>query len=203
MVDEPKTAPVGRPRAAEPSDVAALALRLFAERGFDETTMKDVAQAAGISRQTLFRYFPSKFDIVWDRYQTEYESLERALRSAPGDEPLLDALCRIAPATLEYRADEMDLLRTQVRLIDSVPSAEAHVSERIAEYVAILSAFIERRTGLPADSLYPQLVSRLVWTTSWTALVAWAASDDATPNAALAEAFELFRTGLAAPPTDA
>src|ERR1700709_2859726 len=72
----------GRPKAAVSSEVAAMALRMFSRDGYDETTMQAIAQAAGISRPTLFRYFPSKTDIVWDRYDEEADELRRSLAAA-------------------------------------------------------------------------------------------------------------------------
>ena len=54
---------VGRAPATTHGELSHVALALFLERGFDHTTVDDIAAAAGISRRTLFRYFPSKNDL--------------------------------------------------------------------------------------------------------------------------------------------
>ncbi len=63
------------PDAPPTSEIAAVALELFAERGFEETTVEDIAAAVGVGRRTLFRYFPSKNDMVWGDF-------DRVLRAA-------------------------------------------------------------------------------------------------------------------------
>ena len=55
----------GRPADVDPERVALLALRHFAADGYEATTMDDIAAIAGVGRRTLFRYFPSKPDLVW------------------------------------------------------------------------------------------------------------------------------------------
>jgi Transcriptional regulator len=68
-MNSPEAEPVprrrGRPADVDPDRVALLALRHFAEHGYETTTMDDIAALAGIGRRTLFRYFPSKPDLVW------------------------------------------------------------------------------------------------------------------------------------------
>lgn len=58
---------VERRHAETRTQIADAAVRLFIERGFAETTMDDVAEAAGVSRRTVYRHFPSKDDLVFEQ----------------------------------------------------------------------------------------------------------------------------------------
>ena len=78
----------GRPATIDPDAVARVALRLFAERGYERTSMEDIAGAAGIGRKSLYRYFASKADLVWGGIGPVAEAAGRALDAAtdgPGD----------------------------------------------------------------------------------------------------------------------
>lgn len=70
----------GRPRLTTRNNIRDTALQLFQNRGYDHTTLAQVAEAAGISRTTLFSHFPSKQAIVWDLHN---ELLSRARASIP------------------------------------------------------------------------------------------------------------------------
>lgn len=78
----------GRPATIDPDAVARIALRLFAERGYEQTSMEDIAAAAGIGRKSLYRYFASKADLVWGGIepvaQAAGRALDRALDGAGG-----------------------------------------------------------------------------------------------------------------------
>jgi AcrR family transcriptional regulator len=58
----------GRPVEIDREHLARVALGLFFERGFDNVSAAEIATAAGVSRRSLFRYFPTKVDLVWDRF---------------------------------------------------------------------------------------------------------------------------------------
>src|SRR6266498_3915695 len=78
-----------RKRARIKRMLQAEALRLFAEKGYEGTTVEDIADAAAISPRTFFRYFPSKEDVVvWDEYDPLALEL---LESRADDEPLAEA----------------------------------------------------------------------------------------------------------------
>ncbi len=96
-------------------------MRLFTERGYDATTVADIAAAAEVSSMTVFRHFPTKEDLVM---ADEYDPvIIDAIRARPADEPLLR---RIGAALVETTADhdvaDRAILLARLRLGLSVPA---------------------------------------------------------------------------------
>jgi AcrR family transcriptional regulator len=72
--------------------IIKVALGLFADRGFEKTTIADIADAAEVSSRTIFAYFPSKEDILFSDLPEMQKRLARALRERPEGATALDAL---------------------------------------------------------------------------------------------------------------
>jgi AcrR family transcriptional regulator len=127
------------------------AFRLFTERGFDATSVEQIAAAAEISASTFFRYFPTKEDVVLD---DDYDSaLAEALRSRPADESVIDALRNALKGALSQMLaeDRADLL-FRTRLAASVPSIRARSLEDQLDSQTGIAAVIADRAGRdPAD----------------------------------------------------
>ena len=70
---------VGRRRSTSRHQITDVAIALFAEQGFDEVSVDDVAEAAGIARRTLFRYYPSKNAIPWGDFDAHLQHLRGLL----------------------------------------------------------------------------------------------------------------------------
>ena len=68
------------------TELTAVAVRLFTEHGFAETTARDIAQAVGVSERTFFRYFTSKEDVVFGAQQELGADLARRLAARPANE---------------------------------------------------------------------------------------------------------------------
>ncbi|WP_019815326.1 TetR family transcriptional regulator, partial [Saccharomonospora saliphila] len=74
----------GRRRATSREELERVAFALFADHGFDATTVDDIARAAGIGRRTFFRYFESKNDVVWALSIPGLDLMRARLRARPG-----------------------------------------------------------------------------------------------------------------------
>jgi AcrR family transcriptional regulator len=108
--------------------IQAEAMRLFGERGYAQTTVEDIADAAAISPRTFFRYFPTKEDVVlWDEYDPQVGQL---LAARPDEEPIAESFRAIVRETLGglLRRDPDELL-ARVRLLSSVPELRARFLE--------------------------------------------------------------------------
>lgn len=138
-----------RPRQARTEStrtrIVATAVELFDVHGYDDTTMEQVAAAAGIGIATLYRYFPSKDLILLAPVLANVGRLASLLRERPAAEPLAEAL---GGAVLEYLsendadADEFDRLRTR---LDRAPGPRARLWDLWAQERALLTEAIAAR----------------------------------------------------------
>jgi len=103
-----RTAGPGRPPKATQSAIVQSAWALFEEIGFDAASMSAVADRAGVSRRTLFNYFPHKADLLfhgWDEFMAQFrDELVRQPRTAPLFTMLSNAFWNLAPCVEELEA---------------------------------------------------------------------------------------------------
>ena len=149
---------VGRRRSTTRDHIAGLAIDLFSTRGFDAVSVDDVAQAAGIARRTLFRYYASKSAIIWGDFDTHLAHLRTllALHVDP-DVPLCAALRSALLAFNTFDESEAVQHRARMRVILETAELQAYSMtmyagwrEVIADFVAARSRRQDRRPG-PAD----------------------------------------------------
>jgi mycofactocin system transcriptional regulator len=152
----------GRRRATSRAELEQTAFTLFTARGFDATTVDEIAAAAGIGRRTFFRYFPSKNDIPWGAFEDELERMRVRLKACPPEVPLMDAIRvalidfnRVAPA-------QVPLHRRRMELILRVPTLLAHSTLRFTAWREVVAEFVAERTGRRPDDLAPQAIAHAV-----------------------------------------
>src|SRR6202000_2416241 len=80
----------GRPPGTSRRTLALIALRLFAEQGFDETPIEQIAAEAGVSRRTFFRYFDSKASVLWGEFDSEVSVIREGVAKGPCFVPIVD-----------------------------------------------------------------------------------------------------------------
>ncbi|AMM33748.1 transcriptional regulator [Sinomonas atrocyanea] len=100
-------------------DVAAAAVRLYAEHGYEATSADQIAAAAGLSRSTFFRQFRSKEDVVFADHDTLLEQAEAFLAEAHEDP--WEAVCRAAGLVFEHFAGLGDLAQLRYRVVNQEP----------------------------------------------------------------------------------
>jgi mycofactocin system transcriptional regulator len=163
----------GRPRSTTQSEISRTALELFARRGFERTTLADVAAAGGVGRRTLFRYFASKNDLVWGDFDWVLDRLRAALVTEDRGRGTMDTLARAAVASNRYEGEALEELRIRMRLITTVPALQAHSMVRYASWRAVVAGFVADRLGKRPDDLVPLTVGHMALATSTAAFVRW------------------------------
>ena len=149
----------GRRPSTTRDELTHLALELFTAKGFDATTIDDIALAAGIGRRTFFRYFASKNDLPWGDFDARLEDMRAHLARIPVDTPLMEAV-RIA--TVEFNRmppEEVRYHRERMALLLRVPTLLAHSTLRFASWRQVVAEFAARRLGRPEGDLEPQAIA--------------------------------------------
>ena len=129
------------------------ALRLFEERGYGAVTVADIAEAADVSRATVFAYYPAKEDIVAGDARFAIEGLEAQL--ARPDVPVVESMREWLRTLVGWMEPDIVLQR---RLAEEVPAVAAARSRRRRDIEAVIATALTREMG-SADPLVPRLVA--------------------------------------------
>lgn len=196
-VNSPDAAPRrGRPADVDPERVALVALRHFASHGYEATTMEEIAGLAGISRRTLFRYFPSKPDLVWGGMEAVVERMHRVLDAASPDESTREVISRAVSESLDMDPESMEATRLRLRLMASDPALIAFGVVRLSANRDVLAEFVGRTLGRPVSDLQVRVLSDAISSANFSALLWWATNrDDDDPASVVVEALGVVLGG--------
>jgi AcrR family transcriptional regulator len=178
------------------------AFRLFEERGFQATTVADIADAADIAPRTFFAYFPSKEDVVFGDFEETFLALDARLRERPDGEDTFQGLRAWIGDLIEAdgHADERDAVRR--RLICDSDALAAHERHVMGRFERLIAESVAVDLGDAPDDLQPRLVAAA----AVAALMAMQPAEhedhkkalDAEGLAQLDDAFAFLRGGIAA-----
>jgi AcrR family transcriptional regulator len=134
-------------------EIADAAARLFRDRGFDDVTVEEVAEAAGVSKKTVFNYFATKEDLVFDRFEEREAGLIAAVRDRPDGVSVLESFRK---SSLDY-CDQLarqapDFQRGGLfGLIESSPVLARRWHQVRNHYSEVLSSELAAEAGVDAD----------------------------------------------------
>jgi len=173
-----------RSRRAVRDELTQLAQSLFVEKGYDETTIDDLAAAAGMSKRTFFRYFASKEDLVVGKYEVLGEQLAEDLAERPSDEPLWTSLRHVFDRVVRYFESETRSATTiaMENIVRDHPSLNASYLDRISRMQELVLA--EARTRAGRQDLADPRIHAIVGAAfscliaAWTS---WLATDQSQP----------------------
>jgi AcrR family transcriptional regulator len=176
------------------------AFRLFAERGFQATTVADIAEAADVAPRTFFAYFPSKEDVLFADFDETSEALAARLRDRLPGESTFDALRAWISGLLPHIEADENREALRHRLCSEYDSIAAHERHLMARFEAIIAESVAADLGDAPSDLRPRMIAAA----AIAALMAMRPDDPGAEELPareklqrLDEALEFLRGGLA------
>jgi AcrR family transcriptional regulator len=135
--------------------IERVALQLFAERGYDDTTLAEIAEAADVSPRTIFGYFQSKEDILFCTESGEIEKVRDALVQRPAGTTTIDALREFISSLPP--PDEQTMLRK--RVVGASPELQLKMRAHIGLLEGVLAESFAKDLGAGPDDIRPGLLA--------------------------------------------
>jgi AcrR family transcriptional regulator len=155
-------------------ELASAAWDLFGKKGYESTTVAEIAAAAGVSRRTFFRYYASKEDVLTATSDDLAEAMLRAMAERPRDEPPLVSLQRALVLVLEGQLVATDRSRTIIRLLRESRTLRRAMLERHALMEERLATLLADRLGAdPGKDSTPALLAFIARAMMDTAFNVW------------------------------
>jgi AcrR family transcriptional regulator len=159
--------------------IQAHALRLFAAKGFQATTIEEIAAAAEMAPRTFFRYFPTKEEVVfWAEYPP---MLAGFVAARPDDEPALEALHHgivDGLAAIWDQDGERERMLERLRLAFRTPALHPRLRQQQAGWATAVAEILADRLDERPDALEVRAIAAAVAGAVWVAAEEWQAQDD-------------------------
>ncbi len=192
-IDPPR---IGRRPSTTHAELERIAFRLFADAGFDETSVDDIAAAAGIGRRTFFRYYPSKSDLVWGDFGSELDRMRSWLAAVSPDVPMMEAVHQSVIEFNRVSPEQVPWHRRRLGLILGVPTLLANSTLRFAQWRTVVADFVAGRLGLEPDDLLPRVIGYTALGAALAAYEEWLRNEGAELADLLDEALGELAAGF-------
>lgn len=165
------------------------AIDLFARSGFDETTVEEVADAAGISRRSFFRYFDSKDDLLARNTVTCGEILRDTVASCPASLDPFDVVRATVLAGVKFTEAQQHTRKIIEIAQRSASARQAHLSRLMEVEDRLATAYSARMKGASRDYLRPRLLAAMTLSLLNTATASWFVGEHKDLHTAAKQAF--------------
>jgi AcrR family transcriptional regulator len=182
--------------------LANAAFDLFGRKGFEATTVDEIADEVMVSPRTFFRYFASKEDVALQAIDEQYSVVFEAFDARPPEEPVMTALRNAAVSVLRAcEAGESSLPAERLvclsRLMSASPALAGASLELCSGRVDELAGRVAARMGVADTDPRPTLVAAVAMSAVQTAAGAWRDHEPDTPPSVLVDrAFALLEAGI-------
>lgn len=162
-----------RKKAKTRAAIQQEALRLFRDQGYEATTMEQIAEAAEVSQSTVFRYFPTKEELVVTDEQDAF--FINAWRAQSHDLPVLRALRQAIREAIEgLSPEELGAQRDRDVLMVTVPELWAASLGNVTQTMRMITLLVAERTGRPEDDIQVRAISGAIFGVILNTMLRWA-----------------------------
>jgi AcrR family transcriptional regulator len=161
MSESPTVGRRERKKAATRQAIADAALELILERGFEQVSVRDIAERADVSTTTLFAHFPGKEALVFDREADVDAELAAAVRERPAGQDVVEALRAHALKSWVPMASD-PRLRQLTALVERTPALREYAERMWMRHASALGAVIAEELGREVDDLACSALARFV-----------------------------------------
>lgn len=176
------------------------ALELFADRGYDATTVGDIAARAGVAERSFFHHFASKDDVLFDGYAERLSEGTARFRSAAEGGSLWKALVAASEPIINAVEEHPDVFLLRSRLYSCAGGLRATMLRINEDWIELLVNEVARHLGVARHAhLGARVAASLVNSANRAAIDTWAASDGRRPFRPIAlEALHLIEPSVSA-----
>ena len=173
------------------AEAATLAAGVLLERGYEECSLDDLAEAAGISRRTFFRYFGTKEGVVRTIMDHGGDTLVETFKAQPPGEAPLVSLRRAMVAVSVSFSRDASLMRRLILLTLRTPVLRAQVLDQLDQWRAQLTQEVARRLrGSASCAMLPRLMAAVAMGAMDAAINHWAEHEGLNLSLLVEEAFD-------------
>jgi AcrR family transcriptional regulator len=178
--------------------IEEVALDLMIDRGYDEISPEEIADASGVSRRTFFRHFPGgKEELVLRDFARRTELLHEALAARPPHEPALEALRQSVLASASSFDADREAALARARILESRPELFARmVAAQALDLDALVNLIAVRLAVDPSVDMRPTILVSVSLTALTISLRIWMSGSARTMVDLVSEAFDLISGGL-------
>lgn len=186
----------GRRPSTSAAEISALGIKLFAQKGFEQTSVDEIAEAASIARRTFFRYFPSKNAVPWGDFDAHLGEMRAGLMALPDDIPIAEGLRRVLLEFNTFPPTEAHTHRQRMALILEAPALQAHSMLMYTGWRHAVADYVAVKLGCKPDDHLPQTVAWMLLGVALSAYEHWLSDDELDLQELLAEGADTMAAGL-------
>ncbi|MFJ2509960.1 TetR family transcriptional regulator [Streptomyces griseoviridis] len=172
----------GRPPVSSREEVEAVAVDLFLAHGYAATGISAITAAAGVSRSTFFRYFPSKSGVIWSAFDDHTERLRGLLARAEADRPVMTVVRSCVVEALRASVDDRRIWMKRFVILDESPELRAEESAQWISWAEAVAEYVADRLGEDSAGLRPASIGGAVQAAFLAALRSWKTATAPAPE---------------------